>query len=51
MNKVPQLALKTNMTFIENLTVLLVAYFNLGMCKLKTGTKETETIKTVQKQA
>ena len=43
MNKVPQVQLKANAAFIENLLVLLVAYFNFGMCQLKTGTKSSET--------
>ena len=43
MEKIPQIQLKANVAFGENLLVLLVAYFNFGMCQLKTGMKCTET--------
>ena len=32
MNRISQIQLKANAAFVENLLVLLVAYFNFGMC-------------------
>ena len=43
MNNISQIQLKANTAFVDNLIVLLVAYFNFGMCQLKTGTKSSET--------
>jgi len=34
--------LKANPAFVENLMVLLVAYFNYGMCQLKKGMKSAD---------
>lgn len=42
MNKLSQIQLKANAAFVENLLVLLVAYFNFGMCQLKTGMKSAD---------
>ena len=39
MNKNSPMQLKNDSAFIENLMVLLVAYFNYGMCQLKAGMK------------
>ena len=39
MNRTPLVQLKTNAVFVENLLVLLVAYFNYGMCQLKMGSQ------------
>ena len=41
-NNSTDVQLKTNVNFIENLLVLLVAYFNFGMCQLKTSMKSTD---------
>lgn len=42
MNDVPAPQLKTNVQFLENLQVLLVSYFNYGMCQLKIIESENE---------
>lgn len=42
MNDVPAPQLKANMQFLENLQVLLVSYFNYGMCQLKIIESENE---------
>lgn len=43
MNKTSALLLKSNPAFVENLMVLLVAYFNYGMCQLKKGMKSKDS--------
>ena len=45
-NNSTDVQLKTNVNFIENLLVLLVAYFNFGMCQLKTSMKSTDVAQT-----
>ena len=42
MNNISQIQLKANTAFVDNLIVLLVAYFNFGMCQLKTAMKSSE---------
>ena len=51
MNKTSQVQLKTNTVFIENLLVLLVAYFNFGMCQLKIGSRVSQATEKVPMKA
>lgn len=48
MNKQVAGQLKNDSAFVENLMVLLVAYFNFGMCLLKTGMKSSANSTTAQ---
>ena len=51
MNHASDSQLKNNVHFVENLLVLLVAYFNYGMCQLKTGMKSADVSSTLYKVA
>ena len=41
-NEKPAHVLRADTTFLERLQVLLVAYFNYGMCQMKLETTESQ---------